>query len=54
MANSSIKQRSPMKFSKKSKSSRKLAKKSILKKEFNNLKGLIPVLKNKQKVDEVS
>ena len=54
MANPTIKKPTSMKFSKKSKSSRKLAKKAILDKEFKNLKCIIPTVNNKSKVDQVS
>lgn len=53
MANPTIKKPASKKFSKKSKSSRKLVKKAILDKEFNNLKSILPTVNHKTNVDQV-
>lgn len=54
MANPTTKKPTSFKFSKKSKSSRKLAKKAILDKEFSNLKCILPTINNKSNVDQVN
>jgi len=54
MANPITKKPKSKNFSKKSKSSKKLAKKALLNKEFNNLKSLIPTLTNKSNVRQVT
>lgn len=53
-ANPTIKKPTTVKFSKKSKPSRKLAKKAILDREFKNLKSILPTVNNRANVDEVS
>ena len=54
IANPTIKKPTALKFAKKSKSSRKLAKKAILNREFKNLKSILPTVNNRPNVDEVS
>lgn len=53
MANPTIKKPSSKKFSKKSRSSRKLVKKCLLDKEFNNLRSILPTVCNKSNIDQV-